>query len=101
MPRRLVWPIGRRFAGGTKGYQMPSGTIVVTEEEKNALQPGWVVISARVCSRKQAEDSERPVQGRYIEVVNLAESNREDLLADLTSVIYWLCARRDVQRRQS
>jgi predicted site-specific integrase-resolvase len=76
---------------------MPSGTIVVTEEEKNALQPGWVVISARVCSRKQAEDSERPVH----RAVNLAESNREDLLADLTSVIYWLCARRDVQGRQS
>ena len=27
------------------------------------------------------------------------EINREDLLADLTGVIYWLCARRDVQRR--
>jgi predicted site-specific integrase-resolvase len=82
-----VWPIGRRFAGGNKGYWMPSGTIVVTEEEKSALQPDWVVISARVCSRKQADDLERQVQGRCIEVVNLAESNREDLLADLTGVI--------------
>ncbi len=80
---------------------MPSGTIVVTEEEKSALQPGWVVISARVCSCKQADDLEHQVQGRCIEVVNLAERNREDLLADLTGVIYWLCARRDVQRLAS
>lgn len=48
--------------GQLKGYQMPSGTIVVAEEEKGAPQPGRVVISARDCSRKQAEDLERQVQ---------------------------------------
>ncbi len=32
-------------------------------------------------------------QGRAIEVVNLAENNREDLLADLASIVYSFCAR--------
>jgi predicted site-specific integrase-resolvase len=38
-------------------------------------------------------------QGRAIEVVNLAENGTEDLLADLTSIIYSLCARLYGQRR--
>jgi len=33
------------------------------------------------------------VQGRRIEVVNQAENNTEDLLADLTAIIYSFCAR--------
>jgi putative resolvase len=32
-------------------------------------------------------------QGRAIEVINLAENGTEDLLADLTSIIYSFCAR--------
>jgi putative resolvase len=38
-------------------------------------------------------------QGRAIEVVNLAENGTEDLLADLTSIIYSFCARLYGQRR--
>jgi predicted site-specific integrase-resolvase len=38
-------------------------------------------------------------QGRTIEVVNLAENDKEDLLADLSSVIYSFCARLHGQRR--
>jgi predicted site-specific integrase-resolvase len=38
-------------------------------------------------------------QGRSIEVVNLAENGTEDLLADLTSIIYSFCARLYGQRR--
>ena len=38
-------------------------------------------------------------QGRSIEVVNQAENNTEDLLADLTSIIYSFCARLYGQRR--
>ena len=38
-------------------------------------------------------------QGRIIEVVNAAENDKEDLLADLSSVIYSLCARLYGQRR--
>jgi predicted site-specific integrase-resolvase len=38
-------------------------------------------------------------QGRAIEVVNLAEDGTEDLLADLTSIIYSFCARLYGQRR--
>jgi putative resolvase len=38
-------------------------------------------------------------QGRAIEVVNEAENGTEDLLADLTSIIYSFCARLYGQRR--
>ena len=39
------------------------------------------------------------VQDRKIEVVNQAENNTEDLLADLTAIIYSFCARLYGQRR--
>ena len=39
------------------------------------------------------------VQGRKIEVVNQAENSTENLLADLTSIIYSFCARLYGQRR--
>src|SRR5262249_40522818 len=38
-------------------------------------------------------------QGRAIEVVNQAENGMEDLLADLTTIVYSVCARFDGQRR--
>jgi predicted site-specific integrase-resolvase len=38
-------------------------------------------------------------QGRSIEVVNQAENGMEDVLADLTSIIYSFCARLYGQRR--
>jgi predicted site-specific integrase-resolvase len=38
-------------------------------------------------------------QGRALEVVNLAENGTEDMLADLTSIIYSFCARLYGQRR--
>lgn len=38
-------------------------------------------------------------QGRAIEVVNQAENGMEDILADLTSIIYSFCARLYGQRR--
>src|SRR5437588_4891726 len=38
-------------------------------------------------------------QGRTLEVVNLAENNREDLLTDLVSIIYSFAARLYGQRR--
>jgi putative resolvase len=152
--------------GQIKGYQTPSGTIVITEgEENHSPRPEHVVIYARVSSHKQTADLERQVQrlldycaakgyqvarsvkeigsglndnrpkflalltdqsitrlviehkdratrfgfgyleallemqGRCLEVVNLAEPNREDLLADLTSVIYSICAKLYGQRR--
>jgi predicted site-specific integrase-resolvase len=37
--------------------------------------------------------------GREIEVVNQAENSTEDLLADLTSIVYSFCARLYGQRR--
>jgi predicted site-specific integrase-resolvase len=147
--------------GQIKGYQLPSGTIVVTEEEEAAKTPVTprVAIYARVSSHEHRANLERQVerlstycaargyqihkvvkeigsgvndhrakflalledqqittivvehkdrathfgfrylevllkgQGRNLEVVNLAENNREDLLTDLVSVIYSFCAR--------
>ena len=38
-------------------------------------------------------------QGRAIEVVNQAENGKEDLLADLTAIVYSFCARLYGQRR--
>jgi putative resolvase len=40
-------------------------------------------------------------QGRTLEVVNMAENGTEDLLADLTSIMYSFCARLYGQRRAS
>ena len=37
--------------------------------------------------------------GRSIEVANLAENDREDLLQDLSSIVYSMCARLYGQRR--
>jgi putative resolvase len=157
--------------GYLQGYQMPTGTIIITQEpETTTVQTSparslEVVIYARVSSGKQREDLERQVQrlldycsgrgyqvvrivkeidsglndnrpkflallkdrsvstlvvehkdratrfgfryleallesqNRRIEVVNLAEGSREDLLNDLASVIYSLCARLYGQRR--
>ncbi|GAC1348472.1 MAG: IS607-like element IS1602 family transposase [Ktedonobacteraceae bacterium] len=39
------------------------------------------------------------IQGRKIEVVNLAENEKEDLLHDLASIVYVFCARLYGQRR--
>jgi len=38
-------------------------------------------------------DTLLPTQGRAIEVVNQAENGTEDVLADLTAIIYSFCAR--------
>src|SRR5260370_14906977 len=49
--------------GQVKGYQTPSGTIVVTEgEEIQTPRPERVVIYARVSSHKQTADLDRQVQ---------------------------------------
>lgn len=146
--------------GDIKGYQLPSGTIVVTEGEEPKVTPdGQVAIYARVSSHEHRANLDRQAerledycaakgyqvskvvkeigsgvndnrakflallenqqvgtivvehkdratrfgfryldtllkgQGRVIEVVNLAEQNREDLLADLVSIVYSFAAR--------
>ena len=155
--------------GQIKGFQKPSGTIIVTEGEddvpvgKKVITP--VVIYARVSSPKHQADLDRQVArledycaargyqvgrivkeigsgvnesrrkflalladpkadiivvehkdratrfgfrylevllkqvGRTIEVANLAENDREDLLQDLSSIVYSMCARLYGQRR--
>ena len=39
------------------------------------------------------------LQGRTIEVVNVAENDKEDLIADLVALVYWFTARLYGQRR--
>src|SRR5712692_2724484 len=152
--------------GDIKGYQLPSGTIVVTEGEEPQVKPdGQVAIYARVSSHEHRANLDRQAerledycaakgyqvskvvkeigsgvndnrakflallenqqvstivveqkdratrfgfryldtllkgQGRTIEVVNLAENNREELLADLVSIVYSFAARLYGQRR--
>jgi predicted site-specific integrase-resolvase len=155
----------RWFHGGAvKGYQAPSGTIIVTIDEMIPKQEK-VAIYARVSSAEHKANLDRQVerlsqycevrgyqviksvkeiasglndnrpkllallkdtsitrivvehkdrltrfganyietlmeaQGRIIEVVNVAENDKEDLIADLASVIYSFCARLYGQRR--
>ncbi len=154
----------RWFRSGTiKGYQAPSGTIIVTEGEQPSAEK--VAIYARVSSAEHKENLERQVarlsdycaargyqvaqvvkeiasgvndsrpkllgllqdtsitrivvehcdrltrfgfhyletlleaQGRTIEVVNVAENDKEDLIADLVAIVYSFTARLYGQRR--
>jgi putative resolvase len=145
--------------GAIRGYQAPSGTIIVETQSKQAEADARIAIYARVSSSEQKENLERQaerltqyctlrgfrvvklikeigsgvndnrpqllsllsdplitrvvvehkdrltrfgfryietllaIQGRTIEVVNPAENNTEDLLQDLASMIYSICAR--------
>ena len=102
------------LAGLIKGYQAPTGTIIVTEEPpREAHTPSRVAIYARVSSLKDptitqivVEHKDRltrfgfryletllELQGRAIEVGKLDENHREDLLADLVSIVYSFATR--------
>jgi putative resolvase len=63
-------------------------TIIVVEHKNRLTRFGFNYISTLLES-----------QGRRIEVVNLADNGTEDLLSDLTSIIYSFCARLYGQRR--
>lgn len=157
----------RWFRAGTiTGYQVPTGTIIVTEGEvAPPVRPQKVAIYARISSPEHRENLERQatrladycaargyqvahvvqeiasgvndsrpkllallkdtsvthivvehrdrltrcgfhyleallqVQGRTIEVVNLAENDKEDLIADLVAIVYSFTARLYGQRR--
>jgi predicted site-specific integrase-resolvase len=146
-------------AGQIKGYQAPSGTIIVTEGEKPVGASENVAIYARVSSPEHRENLDRQAewlsqycmvkgyhvtqvvkeiasgvndsrpkllallkntsitrivvehrdrltrfgfhyietlletQGRTVEVVNVADNDQEDLIQDLASIVYSLCAR--------
>ena len=152
-------------AGTIKGYQAPSGTIIVTDGEKPVSVPEKVAIYARVSSQEHKENLERQAerlkdycaakgyqvsfivkeiasgvndsrpkllallrdasitrivvehkdrltrfgatyiltlleaQGRTVEIVNLAEDDKEDLIQDLSSIFYSFCTRMYGQRR--
>lgn len=151
--------------GVIRGYQAPSGTIIVEIEDKTRASEERVAIYARVSSAEHRENLERQaerltqyctirgyrvvklvkeigsgvndsrpkllsllrdplitrvvveqkdrltrfgfryietllaLQGRTIEVAGPAENNKEDLLHDLASIVYAICARLYGQRR--
>lgn len=63
-------------------------TIIVVEHKDRLTRFGFNYIESLL-----------EIQGRKVEVVNLAEDGKEDLLQDLTSIIYSFCARLYGQRR--
>jgi putative resolvase len=152
-------------AGIIKGYQAPTGTIIVTVGEETPVEAEKVAIYARVSSPEHRDNLERQAerltaycaahgyqvaqvvkevapgvndsrpkllallrdtsitsivvehrdrlthfgfhyletllqaQGRTVEVVNLAENDKEDLIADLVAIVYSFTARLYGQRR--
>ena len=144
--------------GKISGYQIPTGTIIITEEDKpSSIQKvsshenrknldsqaerlvnycsakGWqihevvkevgsgindnrkkllklimdesitvIVVEHKDCLTRfgfNYIESLMSVSGRKIEVVNLANEGKEDLLTDLVSIIYSFCAKLYGQRR--
>ncbi|GCE15353.1 IS607 family transposase [Tengunoibacter tsumagoiensis] len=66
----------------------PGITVIIVEHKDRASRFGVRYIESLL-----------RIQGRTLEVVNQAENGTEDLLADLTSIIYSFCARLYGQRR--
>lgn len=86
----------RWFHAGTmpcKATQLPTGTIIVTEEDKTILEKGNVVIYCRVSSTNKKDDLERqiqrcsefacaqglPVDKMYKEIASGMNDNRREL----------------------
>ena len=63
-------------------------TIIVVEHKDRATRFGFRYLETLL-----------ELQGRRIEVVNLADNGQEDLLQDLVAIIYSFCARLYGQRR--
>ncbi len=66
----------------------PSVTIIVVEHKDRLSRFGFNYIESLLS-----------LSGRRIEVVNLADDGKEDLLNDLVSIVYSFCARLYVQHR--
>ena len=63
-------------------------TIIVVEHKDRATRFGFRYLETLL-----------ELQGRRIEVVNLADNGQEDLLQDLVAIIYSFCVRLYGQRR--
>ncbi len=66
----------------------PSITLIVVEHRDRLTRFGFKYLETLLA-----------MQGRSIEVLNPTETAMEDILADLTSIIYSFCARLYGQRR--
>jgi len=65
----------------------PKVTTIVVEHKDRATRFGFRYLETLLA-----------LQGRSIEVVNLAENNREEVLQDLSNIVYAVCARLYGQR---
>ena len=85
--------------GKLNAYQLPTGTVIVREEESQGSEQS-VAIYCRVSSSENKGDLETllNIDGRDIEVVKEADNGKEDLLQDLVSIITSFCARLCGQR---
>jgi len=63
-------------------FRDPSITLLVVEHKDRLTRFGFRYIEALL-----------ELQGRKIEVVNVAENDKADLLHDLASIVYSFCAR--------
>ncbi len=83
---------GRQLPNGIQKFltllKDPSLIVILVEHKDRATRFGFGYLDLLLT-----------MAGRRIRVVNRAESNRQDLLADLTSVISSLCVRLYGQRR--
>jgi putative resolvase len=76
------------FRSVKRVYRGKTITLIVVEYTDRATRFGFCYLET-LLERK----------GRHFELVNLAENDREDLLADLVSIIYAFAARLYRQRR--
>jgi predicted site-specific integrase-resolvase len=66
----------------------PSVTLIVVEHQDRLTRFGFNYMEQLL-----------KMQGRKIEVINLAENGKEDLVQDFVSIVTWFCARLYGQRR--
>ena len=99
-------------AGALKGYQVAQMVKEIASGVNDSRPKLLALLKDRSTTRIVVEHKDRltrfgfgysetllALQGRTIEVVNLAENDKEDLLHDLASIVYSFCARLYRQRR--
>ena len=84
LTRGFTW----QLKGVSQQCQDSSITLLVVEHKDRLTRFGFRYVETLL-----------EIQGRKIEVVNLVENDKEDLLHDLASIVYSFCARLYGQRR--
>ena len=95
-----------------RGYQVAQVVKEIASGVNDSRPKLWALLKDRQTTRIVVEHQDRltrfgfrhletllDIQGRTIEVVNLAENDKEDLIADLVTIVYSFTARLYGQRR--